>query len=113
MSGRTPWRAIHRRSAGVCPICERHARIVKWCALGAGALLLAALLAGCATTSHTVEVPVPVPCEVPDVPKPALPIDAVPLDADIFAKVRALIASVELLEGDNDRLRAAIVGCAK
>lgn len=78
-------------------------------------LLLAALLllfmTGCATRTITVQVPVPVPCQMPDIPKPALPIDTVPQDSDIFVIDRALWASLELIEGYVVQLQTAMAGC--
>lgn len=73
--------------------------------------LLVLLLAGCATRTITVQVPVPVPCQMPDIPKPALPIDTVPQDSDIFVIDRALWASMELIEGYIVQLQTAMAGC--
>lgn len=73
--------------------------------------LLVLLFAGCATRTITVQVPVPVPCQMPDIPKPALPIDTVPQDADIFVIDRALWASMELIEGYIVQLQTAMAGC--
>lgn len=76
-------------------------------------MLAAALLvlAGCATRTITVQVPVPVPCQMPDLPKPALPIDTVLPDADIFVIDRALWATLELVEGYIVQLQTAMAGC--
>ena len=76
--------------------------------------LLVLLLTGCAllpTRTITVQVPVPVPCQMPDIPKPALPIDTVPQDSDIFVIDRALWASIELIEGYVVQLQTAMAGC--
>lgn len=78
--------------------------------------LLAALaivtLTGCAGVNTVVQyVPVPVPCEVPDIPEPVLPIDAVTPDQDVFVVSRALWATLEVLEGYVAQLRAAAAGC--
>jgi hypothetical protein len=75
-------------------------------------LLVVAILAGCApVTSNVVRVPVPVPCEIPAVAPPVLPIDDVAPDADIFTIDRALWASLERLEAHVDQLRALLDGC--
>ncbi len=72
----------------------------------------ALILSGCAGVNTVVQkVPVPVPCEVPDIPQPPLPIDSVAPDADIFVVDRALWASLEVIEGYVGQLRAAAEGC--
>lgn len=80
-------------------------------------LALSATLAGCAAAvppppaTVTVEVPVPVYCE-PEVPlAPALPVDALRPGAGLHEVARALWASLELLEGHAERLRAAAESC--
>lgn len=84
----------------------------KWFWAPAAALLLA----GCATsgvTTTTIEVPVPVFCDPPEVPAPAVPADALGPGADMFEHARALWASVERLEGHAAELRAALDACRK
>ena len=66
---------------------------------------------GCATTTHTVSVPVPVPCDPPKVDKPTLPIDALPTGSTIFDQVKALWATVETLEAYAGQLNVAIDAC--
>lgn len=80
--------------------------------LRATALVLG-LLAGCASQPQTIEVrvPVPVPCQIPDIPWPALPIDSLPADADVFVASRALWASLELMEGWAATAEAAMSAC--
>jgi hypothetical protein len=88
--------------------------------VGAKMLLVAAAVAlvaisffGCSLPARTItqQVPVPVPCEVPDIPRPPLPVDSVPESADIFVIDRALWASLEIIEGYVGQLRAAAEGC--
>jgi len=78
---------------------------------GAVLFLILVLFPACATRTITVQVPVPVPCEMPDIPKPALPIDTVPKDSDIFVIDRALWASLELIEGYVVQIQTAMAGC--
>jgi len=92
----------HRTSTAVVSLCITMALI----------LLMAVIFTGCAPiTSNVVRVPVPVPCEIPDVPVPALPIDAVASDADLFTIDRALWASLERLEAYVAQLRTMLDGC--
>jgi len=70
-------------------------------------------LSGCAMFARTniVEVPVPVPCIVPDIPRPAFAIDGVSPEADLFVVARALWATVEQWEAYEIQLQAAIAAC--
>lgn len=73
-------------------------------------------LAGCAAqtaSTVTVEVPIPVPCEIPEIAAPALPVDSLGPEADIFDHVRALWATVERMEGYEAELREAINACRR
>lgn len=84
----------------------------KVAATTAAVIIMALVFVGCgAITSNVVHVPVPVPCEIPDVPVPALPIDSVSKDADLFTVNRALWATVERLEGYVAQLRTTLDGC--
>lgn len=78
-------------------------------------LVLALSLSGCASFSsvHTgsVEVPVAVPCRVPEIPRPAFAIDGVPVDSDVFVSSRALWASIEAWEAYETELQASIAAC--
>lgn len=81
-------------------------------------MLLAAcvLMTGCATAQPvpvTVRVPVPVPCDVPDVARPAMPTEALPVDAGVFIVGRALWAEIEVREGYEAQLRAAAGACRR
>jgi hypothetical protein len=83
--------------------------IPKWLPI---LFLFAALsIAGCAGRVAQIEVPVAVPCKVPDVPKPAFAIDTIPPDADIFTVVRALWATMEQHEAYEIQMQAAIDAC--
>lgn len=76
------------------------------------AMVIIMAMGGCAPiTSNIVHVPVPVPCEIPDVPVPAVPIDSVSKDADLFTVNRALWATVERLEAYIAQLRTMLDGC--
>lgn len=94
---------------------EKHhisAKVLGYCITMAVVILMAVVITGCgAVTSNTVHVPVPVPCNIPDVPAPALPIDSVAKDADIFTIVRALWATVERQESYVLQLRTMLDGC--
>ena len=68
------------------------------------AILGFAILAGCASTPHEVirrvEVPVAVPCPMPQrPPRPHLPLAALPPDASAADIARATAASMEALSG--------------
>ena len=69
----------------------------------AGGVLIAALLAGCASGAPVpvrVEVPVAVPCPAPQpLPRPVLPIADLAPDAPDADVLRAVIASLEALTG--------------
>ena len=85
------------------------------------AITLAAtlILAACATPEprervvvQRVEVPVYQPCEITLDPPSALPVDAEPPVADIFAQMQAALASISLLRADLKEARAAAEGCS-
>lgn len=66
------------------------------------------LLAACATTPtlpKEVLVPVPVPCEIEQVPPTELP--QVRPDMNIFEAAQVRMAELLLLRAENERLRAA------
>ena len=78
------------------------------------ALLLACSLSGCGTLfgpTVTVKVPVPVPCNPPAVDRPAMPTEALLGLEDVFVVGRALWAELEVRDGYEERLRAAVDGC--
>jgi len=79
-------------------------------------VLLAGLLAGCATTDRvtvqTVKVPVPVECRVHTPARPAMPTEALRSDgAGLDAFVAAAAAEIELREGYEGELVAALAAC--
>jgi hypothetical protein len=62
--------------------------------------------------TETVEVPIPVPCNPPQVDPPAKPIDGLdPAAMTIFESTRALWATVEALEGHAEQLRVSVDAC--
>jgi hypothetical protein len=82
-----------------------------WC-------LLAALLTGCATAApepiidvRTVNIAIPVPCReaIPD--RPAMPTEALIHRPTLDEFIAAAIAEIELREGYEGQLRAALVAC--
>lgn len=78
--------------------------------------LLAAVLAGCATENtivRTVEVkvPVPVPCRIEPIERPAFAFDAVTPAYGLYEKGRALLAEREQRIAYEARLEAAITAC--
>lgn len=87
----------------------------------AALLILPFALAGCAGTMppspevRTVEVkiPVPVPCMVQPVNKPAFAVDALPLGSTVPAQMRALRAERKQRIGYEAELEAALQHCMK
>lgn len=79
------------------------------------AVALAIALTGCAGQPQiqTVSVPVPVECreQVPD--RPAMPSEALTLGQPLDAGVSALLAEIELREGYEGKLLAALQGCLR
>lgn len=72
------------------------------------AALAALSLSACATTPQLpkeVRIPIPVPCEIEQVPATELPV-AEP-DANVARKAAVAAARIELLKAENTRLRAA------
>lgn len=84
-------------------------------------LILPFALAGCAGMTppspevRTVEVkiPVPVPCMVQPVNKPAFAVDALPLGSTVPAQMRALRAERKQRIGYEAELEAALQHCMK
>lgn len=81
-------------------------------------LLLAALLAGCATPEpvidvRTVNVAVPVPCREPVPDRPDMPTEALEHRPTLDAFVAASIAEIEIREGYELELRTALEGCTR
>lgn len=75
--------------------------------------LLLLLLAGCAsqTPPKTVEVPVPVPCKVPQIEKPSFAVDGLPIGANIWDQMLALRAERKQRQGYELKLEATIQSC--
>lgn len=83
-------------------------RTLKYWLLRGYIFFLPLLATACATgptVPKEVLVPVPVPCEVEQVPAPTLP-TASP-DADVFELAKVAAARIKLLMADTERLRAA------
>ena len=76
------------------------------------AALVSVLLTGCATEKPfgpvIVKVPVPVPCHPPEIIEPVY----FSGNGDIYEKVRALLAELELRKGYEIELRAAVEACS-
>jgi hypothetical protein len=69
-------------------------------------------LSGCATQQLVeVKVPVPVECREPVPPRPTMPTEGLRPEAGLLDKVKALLAEIELREGYEVRLRAALDNC--
>lgn len=67
-------------------------------------------LAGCSTV-NPIEVPVPVPCKIPAVEIPALPVDALQGNENIFDKTKALWSSIETQEAVIKEMQSAMKAC--
>ena len=80
----------------------------------AGGVLIAALLAGCASGAPgpvRVEIPVATPCPAPQpLPRPVLPIADLAPDAPDADVLRAVIASLEALTGYANALERQLAG---
>ena len=75
--------------------------------------LLAALLPGCASLggAFAVKVPVPVECRESMPARPAMPTEALRPGGGLFVSMVALQAEIELREGYETKLRAALGAC--
>ena len=75
-------------------------------------LVVAASLAACGTVPlQTVKVPVPIECRVQTPARPAMPIEALAPGVDLDRFVAASQAEIELREGYEGELRAALEQC--
>lgn len=74
-------------------------------------VLCGLLLAGCATTSHQVKVPLPIECRVDEPARPAMPSEALRPGGDLDPFVAALLAEIEIREGYEGELLAALRTC--
>lgn len=71
----------------------------------------AALLAGCATQVQQLKVPVPVECRAVVPTRPAMPTEALAPRVDLDRYVAASQAEIEVREGYEIELRAALSEC--
>lgn len=80
-------------------------------------LLLAAVLAltGCGTVERVVEVPVAVPvaCKAEMPERPTMPTDTLELDAPVDRQARFMRAEIEMRDGYEGKLVAALESCRK
>ncbi len=85
---------------------------MKRCALLAAVVAVAGSLAACgAAPIRTVKVPIPVECRV-DVPaRPAMPTEALSPGVDLDRFSASAMAEIELREGYEGELRAALAEC--
>lgn len=79
----------------------------------AAAVAAVAFLAGCAHQPQVVppRVVIPVECREPTPERPAMPTDALPLDASVDQFVQAAAAEIDRREAYEDRLRTALAAC--
>lgn len=74
--------------------------------------LIAALgLAGCAHAPRPATILIP--CDAPAVETPVFPFDVLPADADLFTKVKTLLADRRVRQGYEERLEAAAEACRR
>jgi hypothetical protein len=73
------------------------------------------LLTGCIGTGGalTVKVPVPIACQQLEPERPRMPTDRLKISDSQFDKVKAMQAEIEIREGYEGRLRAALRACTK
>lgn len=101
--------------AGAKPSVRARAAQVEGLVLAIILLVALGLLAGCSTQPQiqTVKVAIPVECREATPARPAMPTQALPPEADLDAKVAALLAEIELLEGYEGLLLAALAACQR
>lgn len=81
-------------------------------ALLAAVVSLAGSLAACGVAPlQTVKVPVPVECRVEVPARPAMPTEALSPGLDLDRFTVSALAEIELREGYEGELRAALTGC--
>jgi hypothetical protein len=76
-------------------------------------IALAVTLGGCGLVPKPAPQTVLVPCEAPKVDRPSFPFDTLPAEADIFTKVKTLLADRETRKGYEGKLEAATEACRK
>jgi len=75
-------------------------------------LCLVLLLAGCASTVKTVQVPVPVKCNPPQIEKPQFQYPAcVQPGESVFNMTKCVLSDIQLHLGYEEQLEAALGGC--
>jgi hypothetical protein len=74
--------------------------------------LCALALAGCNTVPHRLST-ILVPCQTAKVEPPSFPFDTLSVDADIFTKVKTLLADRKVRQGYEDQLETANEACRK
>ena len=83
---------------------------MKRCAL----LGLAASVAACGVTPmQTVKVPIPIECDVKVPARPAMPTEALSPGVDLDRFSASVLAEIEVREGYEGELRAALTECVK
>ena len=82
------------------------------------ALLVVALLSGCATTApepviqiRTVNVAVPVPCREPIPDRPAMPTESLTTKPDLDTFIAAAVSEIDLREAYEGQLSTALKAC--
>lgn len=78
-------------------------------------IVLLGLLAGCSNTGPAlqVKVPVPVECKEQEPERPVMPTDSLGPKDSLFVKAQAAMAEIELREGYEGKLRAALRACLR
>jgi hypothetical protein len=85
---------------------------MRRCVHLAGVLALGGSLAACGVAPlQTVQVPVPVECRVVVPARPAMPTEALTPGVDLDRFSASALAEIELREGYEGELRAALDGC--
>lgn len=86
---------------------------MKRLAILAGLPALGALLSACGIPPvKTVKVPIPVECAVEVPARPAMPTEVLAPGVDVDRFIASALAEIELREGYEGELRAALDGCA-
>lgn len=87
---------------------------MKRCALLAAVVALAGPLAACGVAPiQTVKVPIPVECRVNVPARPAMPTEALGPGVDLDRFSASAMAEIELREGYEGELRAALAECVR
>jgi hypothetical protein len=78
-------------------------------------ICIAMLAGGCASNPFvkvvTVDVPVPIPCNIVAPRKPVMPFSDSPFSEDIFVNAKTMVAEIEIRMGYEVQLEAAITAC--